>query len=176
MASKPTDGNALNGIESYPDLAKLIDHCRQLAGGRDMPHRNDFRASKVRWMFAHLYLVDVVDGGADYRCRLWGQFWETIFGINLQGKSLSDLEQTGNLLHLRAEYDAIVAARCIRFRAGQVIWRDNTSADYARVIVPFAGDDGHVSMLLSAATCGKSIEDLVFFKGLGVPRFEYRLG
>lgn len=161
------------GIDAYPDLAKLVAHCQMLAVGRDMPHRNDFRASQVRWMFAHMYLVDVVDGGADYRCRLWGQFWETIFGLDLLGMRLSELEHAGHVTHLRAEYDASVADRRVSFRVGRVVWPDNTAVEFARVIIPFAGDDGNVSMLLAGGTSDKSIEDLLFFKGLGMPSFVY---
>lgn len=160
-------------IGDYPDLAKLVDYCRSLTGGHGLPHRKDFRPSQVRWMFAYLYLVDVVDGGTDYRCRLWGQFWETIFGVSLLGKHLSDLEGAGSIMHLRAEYDAIVANRQMQFRVGRVVWPDNKTIGFARVIVPFCGDDGNVSMLLSAATSDKPIDDLLFFKGMGIPSFAY---
>jgi hypothetical protein len=160
-------------IAAYPDLARLIEHCRELAGGHELPHRKDFRASQVRGMIAHLYLVDVVDGGADYRCRLWGQFWEAIFGISLLGKRLSDLERTGNVMHLRTEYDLAVANRQIQFRIGRVVWPDHVTVELARVIIPFCSDDGRVSMLLCAATSDKPIEDILFFKGVGVPSFAY---
>jgi hypothetical protein len=159
------------GIEAYPDLAKLVDYCQLLADDCDLPHRKDFLPSRVRWMFGHLYLVDVLEGGADYRCRVWGQFWEAIFGCDLQGKLLSDLERAGHVLHLRAIYDDIVATRQMHLRSGQVVWPDDKAVRFVRVIIPFAGDDGNVSMLLGGATSQMSSDDLVYFKGLGMPRF-----
>lgn len=173
MTNTTTTISAPTGIQAYPDLTRLVDYCRGLTGGHGLPHRKDFRASQVRWLFAYLYLVDLVEGGADYRCRLWGQFWETIFGVNLLGKHLSDLEGAGNVTHLRAEYNAVVAGRQIQFRVGHVIWPDNKTIGFARVIVPFCGDDGNVSMLLCAATSDKPIDDLLFFKGVGIPSFAY---
>jgi hypothetical protein len=159
------------GIEAYPPLVQLIDYCASLAGDHVLPHRRDFRPSQVRWMFGHMYLIDVLDGGADYRCRLWGQFWETIFGLDVLGMRLSELERAGYVPHVRGEYDCVVATRMPQFRTGRAVWADGASIDYARVIVPFAGDDGAVSMLLTGGTSDKSLEDLVFFKGLGAPTF-----
>ncbi len=161
------------GLNGHPDLAKFIDYCSQLAGDGRLPHRDDFRASQVRWMFGHLYLVDVMEQGADYRCRLWGQFWETIFGINMRERCLSDLEQGGHVLHLRFEYAAILADGKARFRAGRVVWPDDRSMGFARVIVPFTGNGGNISMLACGGTSEMSPADLVFFKGLGIPSFSY---
>ncbi len=175
MTTEATEAIArqLPGIETYPELVKLVEYCRQLAGDRDLPHRDDFRPAQIRWMFGHLYMADVLGGGADYRCLLWGQFWETIFGLDLREARLSDLERAGHVLHLRGEYDAIVADRRTRFRAGHVIWPDNRTVKFARVIIPFAGDDGNVSMLLSGGTSKMSPDDLTFFKGLGMPTFSF---
>lgn len=161
------------GIVAYPDLLKFADHCAQLTRVGRLPHRDSFRASQVRWMFGHLYLVDVLEQGADYRCRLWGLFWETIFGVNMRERRLSDLERDGQVSHLRSEYDSIVADGKARFRAGRVIWPDNKAVGFARVIVPFAGDDGCVSMLACGGTSELSPDDLVFFKGLGMPSFSF---
>ena len=163
----------LPGIEAYPELVKLVGYCRELADGRDLPRAEDFHPAQIRWMFGHLYMADVVNGGADYRCRLWGQFWETIFGLDLRGMQLSELERAGHVQHLRAEYDAIVADRRARFRVGRVVWPDGKTVNFARVIIPFADDNGNVSMLLSGGSSEMSPGDLAFFKGLGMPSFAF---
>lgn len=161
------------GIEAYPELVKLVEYCRRLAGNRDLPNRDDFRPAQIRWMFGHLYMGDVLGGGADYRCTLWGPFWETIFGVDLRGMLLSELERAGHLTHLRLEYGAIVADRKTRFRVGHVIWPGNRTIRFARVIIPFAGDDGNVSMLLSGGTSQMSPDELTSYRGLGMPRFAF---
>jgi hypothetical protein len=163
----------LPGIQTYPELVKLVTHCRELADGRELPNGGDFHPAQIRWMFGHLYIADVVDGGADYRCRLWGQFWETIFGLDLRGMRLSELERAGHVLHLRAEYDAIVADRSTRFRTGRVVWPDGKTVNFARVIIPFADDSGNVAMLLSGGSSEMTPDDLAFFKGLGMPSFVF---
>lgn len=161
------------GIDTHPDMARFLSYCRDLAGERDLPRKSDFRPTQIRWLLEHIYLVDVLNGGADYRCRLWGLFWETIIAHNLTGMRLSELESAGQFTYLRAEYDAIVANRKPRFGVGQVVWPDNACLEYARMIVPFTDETGAISMLLCAATTNRSLEDLIFFKGLGIPGFVF---
>lgn len=162
-----------DGVDAHPDLTRLLAYCRDLAGDRDLPRKSEFRPARIRWLLEHIYLVDVLNGGADYRCRLWGLFWETIVAHDFAGMRLSELENVGQFTYLRAEYDAIVAARQPCYKVGRVVWPDNASLEYARVIVPFTDDAGAVSMLLSAAITDRSLEDLIFFMGLGVPGFVY---
>jgi len=158
---------------AHPDLIRLARHCQGLAPPHQLPRRADFDPAPVmRYLAGQLYLIDVLDGGADYRFRLFGLFWQTVYGCNLAGELLSDIEATGNLLVLRAHYDACVAQRAPIFRPGKLIWPDRHAIAYQRLLIPFAGDDGAVSLLVCAAHSDIPREDVCLYQGLGVPRLE----
>ncbi len=156
---------------AHPELVRLARHCESLAAPSQLPRREDFDpAPLLRYLFGRLYIVDVLDGGTDYRFRLFGMYWQTIYGSNLAGKRLSDIEATGNLLNLRAHYDACVAKRAPIFRPGKLVWPDRRAIAYQRLLIPFSDGDSRVSMLLCAAYCDISREDLCLFQGAGLPQ------
>jgi len=62
-------------------------------------------------MIGKMYMIDVLDDGADYCFRLFGNFWQTIYGVDLTGRRLSALEASGNLTALRPVYDAVAKTR-----------------------------------------------------------------
>lgn len=158
-------------VLAHPDLIRLARHCEDLAGPAQLPRREDFNPAPIlRYLFGRLYMVDVIDGGADYRFRLFGMFWQTIYGRNLAGERLSEIEATGNLLSLRPHYNACVAKRAPVFRPGKLVWPDRQAIAYQRLLIPFSECDGGVSMLLCAAHCDISLEDLCLFQGSGMPQ------
>jgi len=164
------DFTAVYKSSARPEILRLARHCDALAGTRQMPHRQDLNPTNVTWLLGHLYLIDVLDGGADYRFRLFGVFWEKMYGIDLTGQRLSEIEATGRLAALRGDYDAVVAAGMPFFHPGRLIWPNQKSIRYERLLVPFSGDDGQVSLILAAAGCDVPFEDLVLHKGKGLPR------
>lgn len=159
---------------AHPDLIRLARHCEELAGLSDMPHREEFNPGPVlRYLPGRLYLVDVLDGGADYRFRLFGMFWQTIYGRNLAGLKLSDIEAAGQLLALRPHYDTCLAKRAPVFLPGKLIWQNRHAISFQRLLIPFAEGEGNVSMLLCAAYCDISQDDLCLFQGSGIPKLVF---
>jgi len=154
------------------DLARLVKHCDALAGTRRMPHRKDLRPADVTWLLGRIYLVDVLDAGADYCFRLFGIFWEKMYGADLTGQRLSKIEATGRLTALRADYDGVVAAGAPFLHPGKLVWPNRKSISYERLLVPFSGDDGQVSLILAAAGCDVPLDDLVLHKGKGLPHLD----
>lgn len=153
-----------------PEIVRLAKHCEALAGARQMPHRQDFRPADVTWLLGRIYLVNVLEGGADYCFRLFGIFWEKMYSADITGQRLSELEASGRLTALRSDYDNVVAARAPLFRPGKLVWPNEKSIYYERLLVPFSGDDGQVSLILGAAGCGVPLDELFRHKGLGLPR------
>jgi hypothetical protein len=121
-------------------------------------------------MFGRLYIVDVLDGGADYRFRLFGAFWHTVYGRNLTGARLSEIEASGNLLALRPHYDECVAKRSLAFKPGRLVWPNKQVIAFQRLLIPFSKDSYGVSMLLCGAYCEIPYEDICLFQGAGVPQ------
>lgn len=166
----------LAGTAAFPDLTRAVEVYFRIAAGRAMPHRNDFAVSRFRWLLGRMYLLDVLDGGADYRFRLLGQFWRIIFGVELSGCLLSELEAKGLLMNVRASYDALVANPAPTIYSGTLTWPNSPVLDVQRVLLPFAGDGGELSLILCAASCGKPLEDLIFFTGLDFPNVAFGPG
>ncbi len=160
----------LSNHSVHADLIRLAEHCQGLAGDRAMAHKDDFHPGDVRWMLGRLYMVDVLDGGADYCFRLFGTFWQTIFGADLTGQRLSGLEASGVLTHLRPDYDVVAKIGEPLFHPGKLVWPGQESIHYERLLIPFSREDGEVSLILGAAHCDKPDEDIILYQGRGLPR------
>lgn len=164
------DFTALYGASSRLDLMLLAKYCESLAGRSRMPQRRAFRPSRVPAVVGKLYLIDVLDGGADYRFRLFGLFWEKLYGFDITDQLLSELEQQGHLTALRPDYDAVVASRQSMHHAGKLVWSDGKSIRYERLLVPLSDDDETVSQIVVAAGCDVALNDLGLHTGVGRPR------
>ena len=160
-----------NGHSALPDLVRVAECYEELAGDRLMPHRSEFSASRFRWMVGRMYLIDVLDGGGDYRLRLWGDFLQVVYGLAITGQRLSELEGHGPPSALQQHYNAIVASKAPLFQPGAAVWPNGACIQYQRLMLPFADDAGEVSLILGTVASNVSNEDLVFFKGLGSPSF-----
>ena len=159
------------GSTTHPDLVRVAESYNKLAGDRLMPVRSDFSPSRFRWMVGRMYLIDVLDGGADYRFRLWGDFLQVVYGFDLTGLRFSELEEQGLLVALRPHYDGIVATKTVRFHPGAAVWPNGACIQYQWLMLPFADEEGRVSLILGAVASEVPTEDLVFFRGLGSPSF-----
>jgi hypothetical protein len=141
-----------------------------------MPHRSEFSASRFRWMVGRMYLIDVLDGGGDYRLRLWGDFLQVVYGLADQtGQRMSELDGKTKRDRLHRSPAAlrhvIVASKAPLFQPGAAVWPNGACIQYQRLMLPFADDEGRVSLILGAVASNVSNEDLVFFRGLGCPSF-----
>lgn len=152
------------------NLLRFAKHCDGLAVGKAMPHRNDFHPNDAHWLFGYIYTVEVMDSGGDYRFTFSSTFWNTVYGFDMIGERLSELEACGLLATQRKEFDEVVTSRAPRYHTGELAWPDLSSIQHERLIVPFAGDDGRVSLLVVASQCDRPFPDLMRFKGINIPR------
>ncbi len=160
------------------DLLRFADYCLSLTEGGPMPHRHSFEVRTVPWLFGLIATVDVLDGGADYRFAYSGDLWKLALHCDLTGLRLSEIEASSARmpLALRTHYDAAVRARAPRYRFGRWIWPDEYFIRLERLIVPFAGKGGAVSMLVVAVQCEKSIGEIMEeCRHRGEPRLELEL-
>ena len=161
------DFAAVYKASARADILRLARHCDALAGTHEMPLRRDLRPADVTWLLGRIYLIDVLDGGADYCFRLFGIFWEKMYGSDLTGQRLSEIEAAGRLTALRGDYDTVLAARAPFFHPGKLVWPNQKSIHYERLLIPFSDDSGQVSLILAAAGCDVSLDDLVLHRGRG---------
>ena len=162
---------AFDGHSPLPDLVRVAECYEALTGDRLMPHRSEFSASRFRWMVGRMYLIDVLDGGADFRVRLWGDFLQVVYGVDQTGVQISAMKDQRLGGVLQRHYGNIVSSKTPQFLPGAAVWPNGACIQYQRMLLPFADDAGEVSLILGAVASDRSNDDLVFFKGLGSPSF-----
>jgi hypothetical protein len=153
-----------------PDFLRLADHFERLSVGRLMPQQDEFRPNDIRWLLGRVYLTDVLDGGSDFRVRLFGTFWQMLGGEDLTGRRFSELEaQSDRLNHLRPAFDAVVSARRPIYSVGKLKWPNSEPVFYHRLAIPFTQDGETVSQVLVAADYDHAAQDMIIYKGAGSP-------
>jgi hypothetical protein len=156
------------------DLMRFLSHCERLADGQTMPFYRDFRLADVPWMAGKLYMVEVIDGGEDYRFRVVGEIIARLQCSDCTGKRFSEIDCCpGTTEALRAELDRMLLMREPLYRRGRMIWPGREYIGVERLIVPLADETGDLIVVLGALQPALPIEDLVLFMGQGKPRFEF---
>lgn len=159
----------------HADLARFLRYYRSLAQGRPMPRYGDFRPADVSWLLGKLYVMDVLDGGADYRFRLLGAALTRLHGCDHTGKRLSDVEYPGLSNPLRAEMAMLLKLRKPLLQRGRVVWSECGSIGAEKLLVPLTDDAGELAVILGALHYEHPDEDWVLFKGGGVPSLAFDL-
>lgn len=128
-------------------LADLHAYWLDRAAGRPMPARADIDVFEMKRWLGHLMLVEMLEGGADYRYRLYGSNVALLFGRDRTGQTMAALP-----VHARdvvaAEYRRVVeTGRPDYVRHRRTLARG--SGEIAKLILPL-GDERGVHMLLAA--------------------------
>ena len=155
--------------QDHPQVARLLDHCTALAGERELPLAADFRPADVRWAIGYISIIDVLDHGEDYRFRLFGSICQSVYGADLTGIKLSEIEHRGDFVGVRENYNEVVRGRRPVYTASRFIWANGNKLSFGRLLIPFADENGEVCRILAAADCGMPGEDAMMLRGLGLP-------
>ncbi|HEX6977879.1 MAG TPA: PAS domain-containing protein [Alphaproteobacteria bacterium] len=135
------------GIEQLPESLRNLyafwDRCR---AGRTMPFRRDIDVLNLRPWLGNLMLIDVIDGGADYRYRVYGSVLASYFNRDLTGRCVSSLAASVQEV-IHAEYGHVV-----RHAVPLAISRRRSvqffSLVMARLVLPLTVTGRDVEMLL----------------------------
>lgn len=73
------------------DLRRFAAYWIARAAGRPMPAFRDIDPVEIRWSLSRIYVVRVVDGGADFVYRLAGEAINLRYQGSIAGKRVSDL-------------------------------------------------------------------------------------
>jgi hypothetical protein len=158
-----------------PALMRFADYCAVRADGAEMPPAAALQMSELHWLFGYVVVAEVIEGGRDYRYTYTGDFWKAALNYDIASQRLSDLEAIGRLTDFRANYDAAVKARDLRYRTAKLSWPDGKILRYQRLVAPFADEAGDPSLLVIAAQCDKSFAELLEYKAMGEPKLELEL-
>jgi hypothetical protein len=158
--------------ETMPlDFLELAKHCELLSDGRTMPRQQDFSLADVSWLIGRLYELDVHHAVPDFYFRTFGIFWQALYGEDFTGRWLSEFElRTDKLDALRPQYDRVVTSREPVMCRSRLVWPDDVEISFDRLLVPFSLDGETVSQIVVAAHYDADVEDLVYFRGEGLPQ------
>lgn len=153
----------------HPDIARFAQYCADLAGDRDMPRRSEFRPGRVSSMLGYIFLVDIIFETDDYRYSLFGVHLPKLYGIDLGGKKLSEVDDASARAFFRKTYDQVVEDGRPQYVSGQYVWPDRVIG-VERLLVPMANDEGRLSSIIGLVIPDIPSDVLVVFAGVGMSR------
>lgn len=142
----------MDEVPFRPTDGRLIDLYRLWQAKRHedrLPARADFGFDDLRLLMGRIAILDVIDGGADFRFRLYGSNIASAYRGEMTGKSIRAYRP-----HFYAKiapgYRKVVATRQPRYEEIQV---DDEMMLYRwqRLVLPLASDGATVDMLLVAS-------------------------
>lgn len=130
----------------HPPLRALWAYWAGRKHGDLLPGRKDIAPHGMRAWLANLLLLDVIDGGSDFRYRLHGAKLVTMFGHDLTGGVVSALK-VRNVDALLAEGRMAVNGRRFVYIEDGIV-AEKSFIRTSKLILPLANDGHAVDMLL----------------------------
>ena len=118
------------------------------AGAQDLPAQIDFDPLAISVTLPYVMLLDVVEGGADFRYRVYGREIAARFGRDLTGMLLSEAAVHA---HIAAFFLAVYRAALSRREAiltEHAPPRTISVTSWRRLILPLAAGDASISRLV----------------------------
>jgi hypothetical protein len=135
-----------------PQISDLVAYWEGKRAGRPMPRRADIDPTELGSHLPNIFMVDVLDGGADFRYRLLGTAIVAGLGRDSTGRKLKHLyrDQPEAFAGLAALFRKVVTERRPAFARGHIFWlpaRDlrRFSGGY----VPLSDDGATVNIILA---------------------------
>jgi hypothetical protein len=142
-------------IITKPDV-RLIDdlviYWEQKRTGRIAPRRVDIDLSEMTSHIPHIFILDVIDAGADFRFRLIGPRIVEGMGRDSTGHKFSEVyrDQPQALKELSGLFRLSVNEKCPVFARGSVFWLPRTDIGrFASGHMPLSDDGANVNAILA---------------------------
>jgi hypothetical protein len=131
-----------------PELKFLLSYWQRLRGSETIPHQDQIDAADMWLALGYIMLLDVVDGGLDFRYRVYGSKIADRSKIDMTGKLLSDfaiapLTRSFFIAGYRAVMERREPLLTVHAHAPGI-----TIASTTRLILPLAREAGTISRLL----------------------------
>ena len=134
-------------------LKFLLRHCRDMPQAHGLPLLESVDVARMRPALGYLTLLDVVDGGNDFRYRVFGTRLAERLPYDLTGKRVSENPSPTMGRYFVALNQATVARRVPVF--AQHMPPRNVEVEYwQRLVVPLVDGDGVVHRLLNGNVAG----------------------
>jgi hypothetical protein len=132
----------------YRPLRFLLDYWTSLAAGREMPRADEIDAVDMGPALGFIILVDVVEGGVNFRYRLFGSALASASGFDMTGRLVTDHRASPHVhgFYLAA-YRAALRRREPLFTNHGPSHAVRTKA-WHRLVLPFVDDAGTIIRFL----------------------------
>ncbi|MBI1774748.1 MAG: PAS domain-containing protein [Proteobacteria bacterium] len=132
-----------------PPLRFLINHWHGLARGGVLPYLREIDPLALRPALGYLMLLDAVDGGLDFRYRLYGSIIAEISKLEMTGKLLSEHPASSYTTEFGiAASRAALCRRAALYTTRKPMMAEVTS-QWQRVALPLVDDSGVAVRLLA---------------------------
>jgi PAS domain-containing protein len=131
-----------------PQLRFLLRYWLDLRGARPMPLATEIDALEMRPALGYIMLVDVMEGGRDFRYRLYGSIIAAVSGIEMTGKLVTNHPASPYVVEFAlAGYRAALARGEPLLTEHGPPTNVNTHAWHS-LVLPLAGGDGKINRFL----------------------------
>jgi hypothetical protein len=141
-----------------PLLAELVAYWDAKRAGRMAPRRSDIDPAELKPHLTGLLMLDVLDGGADFRYRLIGTAIVQGSGRDSTGRRMSELyaDQPAVLQRLLDRFRRVVTEQRPIYTRGRIYWVPNREyRRFVTVAVPLSDDGRTVNIILSEMILSK---------------------
>lgn len=135
---------------SGPQL--LYTYWQRKLNGRSMPARSDIEPLDLKPVLPQLLLLDVQPSPLDFRYRLAGTRTYDIFGFDLTGRSVRELEPPGFSDGLWSSLEALVRDGLPQHEHLQFTTKDGYARSYRVLRLPLGADGKTVDRILVLTT------------------------
>lgn len=139
---------------------RVIDTCRAeplrllyqywygKCGDRIAPSRADIRPEEMKRLLPNVLLIDVLGADTRLRYKLAGTEFVTIYGAEVTGQYVDEIDYDGVRDLIVADYRKVVAERRPSWTRWAFHKDDGRWLDYERLALPLSADGRSVNMLL----------------------------
>ncbi|HVJ43186.1 MAG TPA: PAS domain-containing protein [Dongiaceae bacterium] len=142
------------GHSRHPQLAGLYRYWRSKCGDRRAPSRADILPEEIRSILPHILLLDIVGDVPRLKYRLAGTEFAHIYGAEVTGKFLDEIDFDGMRDLIIADYFKVVKECQPSWTRWSFAKDDGRWLEYERVTLPLSQDGEQVDMLLAGVGGG----------------------
>ena len=150
------DSPRLRGVQIVAEshsaaIRRLADYWEAQRRTAFAPSRHDIDPSALKADLPHLFMLDVLRNGADYRYRLIGTEVAAFSGRDVTGKTFSELygSQPQVLEQVLAVFAKVLSTRRPVYARGQVFWlADRKYREFEGGYFPLSRDGANVDIIL----------------------------
>ncbi|MDF1792810.1 MAG: PAS domain-containing protein [Thalassobaculaceae bacterium] len=139
----------------HPMVSGFAEIWEAKRGARAMPDRGDFEIEDLAPWFGHVIIMDIIDGGANFRYRLVGTTITKFLNRDYTGRTVLECNYSGAQGKILDTFRRPITEGGPVFRDGHVAWAaDKTWRNYQSVHCPVAAGGSEPAMTIGVLYFG----------------------